>query len=129
MCGRVISTHVALRPGQRPAHAHSRRGKRPLIVVLHGFPEASEGWRHQLRALVAAGYRVVAPDQRGYGQTDYPEREDAYTIFHMVGDLIFSQRSAKPRRSWSAPNGGATHAARLVINLAQDREPQRPPLA
>jgi pimeloyl-ACP methyl ester carboxylesterase len=63
-------------------------GSGPLVVLLHGFPEFSGTWRHQLRALAAAGYRAVAPDQRGYGQTDAPEREDAYTIFHLVGDVI-----------------------------------------
>jgi pimeloyl-ACP methyl ester carboxylesterase len=63
-------------------------GSGPLVVLLHGFPELSSTWRHQLRALAAAGYRAVAPDQRGYGQTDCPEREDAYTMFHLVGDVI-----------------------------------------
>jgi pimeloyl-ACP methyl ester carboxylesterase len=63
-------------------------GRGPLVVLLHGFPEYSGTWRHQIRALVAAGYRVVAPDQRGYGQTECPEREDAYTILHLVGDVI-----------------------------------------
>jgi pimeloyl-ACP methyl ester carboxylesterase len=41
-------------------------GAGPLVALLHGFPEFSGTWRHQLRALTAAGYRVVAPDQRGY---------------------------------------------------------------
>jgi pimeloyl-ACP methyl ester carboxylesterase len=63
-------------------------GSGPLVLLLHGFPELSATWRHQVRALAAAGYRVVAPDQRGYGQTDCPEREDAYTMFHLVGDVI-----------------------------------------
>jgi pimeloyl-ACP methyl ester carboxylesterase len=63
-------------------------GTGPLVLLLHGFPEFSGTWRHQVRALAAAGYRVVAPDQRGYGQTDCPEREDAYTMFHLVGDVI-----------------------------------------
>src|SRR4029079_17297321 len=63
-------------------------GSGPLVVLLHGFPEFSGTWRHQIRALAAAGYRVVAPDQRGYGQTDCPEREDAYSMLHLVGDVI-----------------------------------------
>src|SRR4030095_9211476 len=63
-------------------------GSGPLVVLLHGFPEFSGTWRHQLRALADAGYHAVAPDQRGYGQTDIPAREDAYTIFHLVGDVI-----------------------------------------
>jgi pimeloyl-ACP methyl ester carboxylesterase len=63
-------------------------GSGPLVVLLHGFPELSSTWRHQLRALADAGYHAVAPDQRGYGQTDCPEREDAYTMLHLVGDVI-----------------------------------------
>jgi len=63
-------------------------GAGPLVLLLHGFPEFSGTWRHQLRALAAAGYHAVAPDQRGYGQTDRPEREDAYTQLHLVGDVI-----------------------------------------
>jgi pimeloyl-ACP methyl ester carboxylesterase len=64
------------------------QGTGPLVVLLHGFPEFSGTWRHQLKALAAAGYHAVAPDQRGYGQTDCPEREDAYTMLHLVGDVI-----------------------------------------
>ena len=45
-------------------------------------------WRHQIAALAGAGYRVVVPDQRGYGQTDAPADEDQYTILHIVGDII-----------------------------------------
>lgn len=63
-------------------------GTGPLVLLLHGFPELSATWRHQLRALAGAGYRVVAPDQRGYGLTDRPEREDAYSMLHLVGDVI-----------------------------------------
>jgi pimeloyl-ACP methyl ester carboxylesterase len=63
-------------------------GSGPLVVLLHGFPESWYSWRHQLRALSEAGYRVVAPDQRGYGQTDRPESIDKYSMFHLVGDVI-----------------------------------------
>ncbi|GAA0593557.1 alpha/beta hydrolase [Kribbella sandramycini] len=60
----------------------------PLVVLLHGFPETSYSWRHQLDALAAAGYRVVAPDQRGYGASDRPAAIDQYSIFHLVGDVV-----------------------------------------
>ena len=63
-------------------------GEGPLVILCHGFPESWYSWRHQLPALAAAGYHVVAPDQRGYGQTDAPEAIDAYTQFHLVGDVI-----------------------------------------
>jgi pimeloyl-ACP methyl ester carboxylesterase len=63
-------------------------GSGPLVVLLHGFPESWYSWRHQLSALADAGFHAVAPDQRGYGQTDRPEAIDAYSIFHLVGDVI-----------------------------------------
>ncbi len=58
------------------------------MVLLHGFPELGFSWRHQLPALAKAGYRVVAPDQRGYGQTSRPQAPDAYTLCHLVGDVV-----------------------------------------
>jgi pimeloyl-ACP methyl ester carboxylesterase len=63
-------------------------GRGPLVVLLHGFPESWYSWRHQLEALSNAGFHVVAPDQRGYGQTDRPEAIDSYAMFHLVGDAI-----------------------------------------
>lgn len=63
-------------------------GQGPLVLLLHGFPELWYSWRHQLTALAQAGYHVVAPDQRGYGQTDCPEEVDQYTQLHLVGDVI-----------------------------------------
>ena len=63
-------------------------GEGPLVLLLHGFPELSFSWRHQISALADAGYRVVAPDQRGYGQTDRPENPEEYTLCHLVGDIV-----------------------------------------
>jgi epoxide hydrolase A/B len=57
------------------------------VLLCHGFPEIWYSWRHQLRALAAAGFRAIAPDQRGYGETTAPPAIDAYTIHHLVGDL------------------------------------------
>ena len=66
----------------------AEQGQGPLILLCHGFPESWYSWRHQLSALAAAGYHAVAPDQRGYGQTDRPEPIEAYTILHLVGDMV-----------------------------------------
>lgn len=60
----------------------------PLVVLAHGFPELAWSWRHQLPALAAAGYRVVAPDQRGYGGSSRPESIEDYDITHLTGDLV-----------------------------------------
>ena len=63
-------------------------GEGPLVVLCHGFPELWYSWRHQLKALAEAGYHVVAPDQRGYGQTDRPEAVEDYNILQLSGDII-----------------------------------------
>lgn len=62
-------------------------GEGPPVVLLHGFPEIAFSWRHQLPALAAAGYRAIAPDQRGYGATDIPGSVGDYTIQHLIGDV------------------------------------------
>jgi len=62
-------------------------GQGPAVVLCHGFPELAYSWRHQLRALADAGYRVIAPDQRGYGASDAPEPVEAYGIEQLTGDL------------------------------------------
>ncbi|WP_341962959.1 alpha/beta hydrolase [Planococcus maritimus] len=59
-----------------------------LVVFLHGFPEFSYGFHHQMEALAAQGYHVVAPDQRGYHLSDKPERIEAYTIDQLRDDII-----------------------------------------
>jgi pimeloyl-ACP methyl ester carboxylesterase len=66
----------------------AEQGEGPLVLLCHGFPESWYSWRHQLKALADAGYHAVAPDQRGYGQTDRPEPIEQYTQFHLVGDLV-----------------------------------------
>jgi pimeloyl-ACP methyl ester carboxylesterase len=58
------------------------------VVLAHGFPELSYSWRHQLPALAAAGYHVLAPDQRGYGKSSRPAAVDDYDIIALTGDLI-----------------------------------------
>jgi pimeloyl-ACP methyl ester carboxylesterase len=64
------------------------QGQGPLVVFCHGFPESWYSWRHQLSALAAAGYRAVALDMRGYGGTSKPQDISAYTVSHMVGDVV-----------------------------------------
>jgi pimeloyl-ACP methyl ester carboxylesterase len=58
------------------------------VVFSHGFPELAYSWRHQLAALAQAGYRAIAPDQRGYGLTERPEPVEAYDIVALTGDLV-----------------------------------------
>jgi pimeloyl-ACP methyl ester carboxylesterase len=63
-------------------------GEGPLVLMCHGFPESWYSWRHQLTAVAEAGFHAVAPDMRGYGQTDAPEAIDQYTQLHHVGDMV-----------------------------------------
>ncbi|KAK4418115.1 Epoxide hydrolase A [Sesamum alatum] len=63
-------------------------GDGPAVLFLHGFPELWYSWRHQMLYLSARGYRAIAPDLRGYGDTDAPPSPSSYTAFHIVGDLV-----------------------------------------
>jgi pimeloyl-ACP methyl ester carboxylesterase len=63
-------------------------GSGPLVILVHGWPESWYSWRHQIPALAAAGYRVVAPDMRGYGKSDKPKAVEDYDIHHLSGDIV-----------------------------------------
>lgn len=63
-------------------------GEGPPVILAHGFPELAYSWRHQLPALAAAGYRAVAPDQRGYGRSSRPDAITDYDLEHLTGDLL-----------------------------------------
>ena len=60
----------------------------PPIILSHGFPESAWSWRHQLPTLAAAGYHVIAPDQRGYGGSSCPTEVGAYGIDALCDDLL-----------------------------------------
>ena len=64
------------------------QGEGPLVVLCHGWPELSYSWRHQIPAIAAAGFHVVAPDMRGFGRTSAPSDVNAYSIFDTVGDMV-----------------------------------------
>lgn len=81
----------------------------PAVVMCHGFPESWYSWRHQIDALAGAGYRAIAPDMRGYGQTDAPPGAASYTMLHHVGDLVGLldalglRRAAVAGHDWGGP--------------------------
>lgn len=62
-------------------------GEGPDILLVHGFPDSLEVWRHQIPVLVEAGFRVIAPDQRGFGHSEAPSETKAYAIENYVADL------------------------------------------
>ena len=63
-------------------------GSGPAVVLCHGFPDLARGWQHQIRALSAAGFRVIAPDMRGYGASSAPHEVEAYGLGELTGDLV-----------------------------------------
>ncbi|ERN01200.1 hypothetical protein AMTRI_Chr03g53070 [Amborella trichopoda] len=67
----------------------AEQGSGPLVLFLHGFPELWFSWRHQMAFMARHGYRAVAPDLRGYGDTEAPPLPyTSYTVFHIVGDIV-----------------------------------------
>src|SRR5271167_2523970 len=72
-------------------------GEGPLIVLLHGFPEFWYGWRQQIQPLAAAGFRVVAPDTRGYNLSSHPEGVQSYDIDKLSADIqgLIHERGAQ----------------------------------
>jgi len=60
----------------------------PLLILLHGFPELWYGWRHQIEPLAAAGFHVIAPDQRGYNRSDKPQGVRAYNLDALALDVM-----------------------------------------
>jgi pimeloyl-ACP methyl ester carboxylesterase len=69
------------------------------VVLLHGFPEDARTWKHQVPALVAAGFSVLVPDQRGYHRSDRPTHEGAYHIRHLVADVEAILRATERGRA------------------------------
>ena len=96
-------------------------GKGPLVVLCHGFPESWYSWRHQLAALGEAGFRAVAPDMRGYGQTGRPEAIDQYTLFHMIGDMVGLLDSVGAEQAVIAGHDWGANAAWHAAQLRPDR--------
>ena len=58
------------------------------VLLLHGWPDSHDLWRHQIAALTGAGYRTIAPDLRGFGASDRPTQVEAYDLLSLVGDVF-----------------------------------------
>jgi pimeloyl-ACP methyl ester carboxylesterase len=102
-------------------HVAEAGDRGPLVVLCHGFPELWSSWRHQIPALVDAGYRVVAPDQRGYGRTTAPPAVAEYDIPHLTDDLVgLLDELGEERATFVGHDWGAM----VVWSLAQ-RRPER----
>ncbi|MBI4907715.1 MAG: alpha/beta hydrolase [Acidobacteria bacterium] len=109
-------------------------GSGPLVILCHGFPESWYAWRHQLAALAEAGFHAVAPDMRGYGQTEQPAAVEAYDIFQLTGDIaglahaLHADRAAIAGHDWGAVVAAhcALFRADLFHSLALVSVPYQP---
>jgi pimeloyl-ACP methyl ester carboxylesterase len=85
------------------------QGEGPLVLLCHGWPELSYSWRHQIPAIAAAGFHVMAPDMRGFGRTTAPAEIAAYSIFDHVGDMVALVAASGKKQAvivghdWGAP--------------------------
>src|SRR6187455_603765 len=101
-------------------------GDGPLIVLLHGFPEFWYGWRRQIEPLAAAGFRVVAPDTRGYNLSSKPDGVEAYDTGQLAADIrgLIQERGAETAllvgHDWGGTIAWATamHHPEVVDRLA-----------
>ena len=107
------------------------------IVLCHGWPELAYSWRHQIPALAAAGYHVIVPNQRGFGNSSRPKQVTDYDITHLTGDLAalldhFGYKKAVfVGHDWGANvvwSLAQIHPARVskIINLALPYQPRTP---
>jgi epoxide hydrolase A/B len=132
MSGPIVQHRTVETNGLRMHVAEAGAG--PLVLLCHGFPESWYSWRHQLAALAEGGFHAVAPDMRGYGDTDAPEAIEAYTLPHLVGDMVGvldalgAESAVIAGHDWGAPV--AWHAAllrpdrfRAVIGLSVPYRP------
>jgi pimeloyl-ACP methyl ester carboxylesterase len=95
-------------------------GEGPDVLLVHGFPDTHRVWRHVIPALVSAGYRVIAPDTRGCGQTEMPAEVSAYRIEMLVADLVgLLDALGIPKVRLVAHDWGAVQAWRVVLNYPQ----------
>ena len=69
-------------------HVYDEGDSDQVVILLHGQPDTSGMWEHQATALVGAGFRVIAPDMLGYGETDKPQAAARYTADHILADIL-----------------------------------------
>jgi len=93
----------------------------PAVLMVHGFPELAYSWRHQVPALAAAGYRVLAVDHRGVGRSLQPSETEAYDVHHHVADLITVLDAAGIDRAVVVSHDWGTAFADVLALVHPDR--------
>jgi len=91
------------------------------VILLHGFPDSSHLWRNQIPALVASGLRVIAPDLRGFGESDKPQDVDAYRITTLAADVVSILDALWIERAHVVGHDWGAGLAWVVAGLHPDR--------
>jgi pimeloyl-ACP methyl ester carboxylesterase len=115
--------HLRLDVGEVKLHA-VEAGKGPLVVLLHGFPEFWWSWRHQIPALAAAGFHVVAPDLRGYNLSDRPRSVGDYDLMHLTADVAGVVRAMGEKKAHIVGHdwgGGVAYSFAMLYPEMLDR--------
>jgi pimeloyl-ACP methyl ester carboxylesterase len=91
------------------------------VVLIHGFPDSARLWRHQVRALAEAGFKVIVPDMRGYGGSDKPSEVDAYGLALLTGDVFAVMADAGVERTHVVGHDWGAAVAWGIGALAPER--------
>jgi pimeloyl-ACP methyl ester carboxylesterase len=108
-------------PGSGIEMAVRVEGEGEDVLFLHGFPDSSRLWRHQIDALVANGYRAIAPDLRGFGDTDRPEGVEQYSMMYVLGDIMSLLDHLDSERAHIVGHDWGAATAWVVASLAPER--------
>ena len=116
-----ITEHVSRSPRHATHYLSCGDDEAPLILFLHGWPELSVSWRHQLRCFAQLGFRAVAPDMRGYGGSTVHARKEDYAVELIVADMVELLDSlGRQAAFWVGHDWGAP----IVWSLAQHHAPR-----
>ena len=96
-------------------------GSGPPVILLHGWPDSWHLWRSQMDALARSGHRVIAPDLRGFGQSDCPDDVDAYKLGHLIGDVVAVMDEFKIERAAVVGHDWGAAVAWLVATFMPER--------
>ena len=114
--------HIQIASGSVRLHAVAAGpSEGPLLILLHGFPEFWYGWRKQIGPLAQAGFRVIAPDQRGYNLSDKPQGIQTYAMPELIRDVISVADSAGRQRFLLAGHDWGAAVAWAAAALHPDR--------
>ena len=97
------------------------RGSGPAVLLLHGFPDSSYLWRHQIPSLVEAGFRVVAPDLRGFGDSAKPTAVEGYALPILFNDVIGVLDALNVNRTHVVGHDWGAPLAWLLASLTPER--------